>query len=324
MDDLETTQTDTPEVNSSESVESAPEVQSSSGEPQSIRQAAEKLFDDMQSGKAQTQTPQTDKTVSQILDLDSLGKFKYKGKEMTLKDLEKGFMLESDYRAKTMELGSQRKYLQALQHDLPKLRQDPSLIDEFKKIYPKEFHSLVDLLDNSSHNNVGAAQTNQSSGAQANQTASGAQANQIRGVDGNSQYKDPRVDEVYNWVQEQRVQTATVQVNAIFDKFSAKYPEADERVIVAEAMRLNRLHKEDPDSHAKPDEKVIEELFKSSQEDRVKFAKTWQSKQFESQKKANERGKGPGIGGAIPGGAPKEYKTIKEAAEAFIRDQSLG
>jgi hypothetical protein len=67
---------------------------------------------------SQTQGDEQKSLQQAILDLSKAEKFIFNGKEMTPKDLEKGFMLEADYRRKTQELAETRKYAENIHADL--------------------------------------------------------------------------------------------------------------------------------------------------------------------------------------------------------------
>lgn len=247
-------------------------------------------------------------SLQQILELDKLEKFKWEGKEYTPAQLKKMAMQEADYTKKTQQIAAERKSFQEtekyntnLYHDLQKIKANPSLVDEFKKIYPEKYHQYVDLIAANATMNKETNPASQTQSAQA-------------------EFKDPRVDEVFDWVSEQKLQTAVVQVNATFDKLTAQYPDASEREVIGQAQHLLALHKQNPQEYKKPDEKTIEELFKASQEDRLGFAKGYQSRLIKSQQAANAKGTGPGAGGGTPGGAPKVARTLKEASALALQD----
>ena len=69
-----------------------------------------------------------------IPDLEKLAKFRYKGKTLTLDDLQKMGMMQNDYQKKTQELAKERKYWDNLDSDLGNVRDNPKLANEFKKL----------------------------------------------------------------------------------------------------------------------------------------------------------------------------------------------
>jgi hypothetical protein len=256
--------------------------------------------------------------LNDVLDLDKIPKFKWKGKEYTAKDLEKGFMLEADYTKKTQKIAQTRKefeesqkYNKNLRWDLQLVKEDPTLADNFKKLYPEEYHGYLDFIlaqDTLKKENEAADPASQNG-----KTVTKAQP---------EAFKDPRVDEIYEHVQKQKLETTAVHVNATFDKMSAKFPDASEMEVIGKVQNLLALHKQNPTEYKKPDEKVIEDLFKQSQEDRLSFAKAYNTRLAKQQKEANAKGAGPGAGGGLPGSAPRVAKTLKEATAFALEDMN--
>lgn len=250
--------------------------------------------------------------LQQLVDLDKVEKFRWNGREYTRDALKKEIMLHKDYTQKTQKLSEEKKFIEErkkydenLYHDLEKVKANPALVEEFKKIYPEFYHKLVDFL----------------------QTGETIKKDNPAAIDETKveqkDLQDPRVDEVYNWVTEQKLKTAEVEVNALFDKMSTKYPEASEREVIGQVQHLLALHRQSPRDYKKPDDKTIEDLFKTSQEDFVKRADARHSKRFNDQKAANAKGSGPGAGGGVPGAAPKVARNIKEATALALQDPGL-
>ena len=92
---------------------------------------------------------------SEITELEKLERFKFKGEEWTPKKAEQAFMRQQDYTKKAQELAEQRKeyeselkhreYRSNLKADINHVLKNPSLADEFKKIYPEEYHYALEL-----------------------------------------------------------------------------------------------------------------------------------------------------------------------------------
>lgn len=248
--------------------------------------------------------------LQQILDLDKVEKFRWNGREYTRDALKKEIMFHKDYTQKTQKIAEERKAFEErkkfddnLYADIEKVKANPALAEEFKKTYPEFYHKLVDYLVPQGTIEKEAIATTDKKGQQ--------------------EFKDPRVDEVYQYVNEQKQRTAEVEVNALFDKLSTKYPDASEREVIGQVQHLLALHKQSPQEFKKPDDKTIEDLFSKSQEERINFAKSYGSKNFKAQKQANVKGAGPGAGGGVPGTAPKVARTIKEATALAMQDPAF-
>ena len=48
-----------------------------------------------------------------------------------------------DYTRKTQEIAQERRYFANLDADLEKVRNNPSLAEEFKRIYPEQYHNFL-------------------------------------------------------------------------------------------------------------------------------------------------------------------------------------
>lgn len=241
------------------------------------------------------------KDISDVIELDKLERFKYKGRELTPKEIEaweKGHMMQSDYTKKTQALSEERKYYDNLATDLAAVRNNPSLKSEFLKIYPEKFHSYLDFL-----------------GVGNNQQQAAQQSEGRQSLDPEIANRLSKVDQLESYIKEQEVKAIDAKLDVIFQNMSKKYPMADEERVLAMAQGLhNQGVKLDDDMWEKIWSNVhgkTEEMFKSYQKNLVK-------QQQEASLKARDAS---GSGGGIPGAPPKRM-TIKEATEAAIRDFS--
>lgn len=232
----------------------------------------------------------------QVVDLDSLEKFKYAGRELTPKELQSMIMMQSDYTRKTQALAEERKYYDNLGADLAAVKANPSLADRFKSVYPEKFHSYLDYVVSQSTQGQGAQQQTQQT----------------------PQYQiDPefkrRFDAIESELNERKIAAINAELDAKFKTLSEKYPYADEEAAIARAQALI-------DRGEKLTDKVWEGIFKSVHERYDQLIKKQQSAQFNKQKQANLKGKDAAAGGGIPGQAPKQPRTIKEASK-FALDE---
>lgn len=253
----------------------------------------------------------------QISDLDKLDKIRYNGKVYTGAEFAKLFKQRTDngmtlekYKEKEKAMTEERKYISALKYDLPKLKANPALIDEFKRVYPAEYHDYLDLIEA------------KSAAAQSAEQPAAAQSVEQKQVEQQSWKQDPEFKEILKSFQEQKVEAARTQVNTVFDKMAAKYPYADDSWVANRvAAEREQMRAANPGLKVDGlDEKLVEKYFKESSLGFETRAKEYNAKLFNAQKTASEKAKGPGSGGGVPGGAPKVAKSIAEATEFARQD----
>lgn len=279
----------------------APETESQEQAPEKDELAFEK-------GVKLSEKLQKNPDLEDIVDLGKLPKFKWNGKTLTAKELQAMAMMQSDYTKKTQEISQSKKYYENLYYDLENVKKDPKLASEFKRVYPKSFHSYLD------HALSSVPQPAEDTNAAQQQKA--VEEKKVEPV-------DPRLDEMYNFYKEQRLASSQEKVDALFDRLTSKYPDADEAKIISRVQTLIDLSKREPDKYQRPDDAAIEKLFKQEHEGFQSKVKEQVSRMLDEQRKANARGRGPLAGGATPGQAPKMPKTIKEATELALADPNF-
>jgi len=239
---------------------------------------------------ASTEQPDSNiQTQQDIVELDKLEKFKFSGQDWTPKDLTGAILRQSDYTRKTQEIAQERKYYDNLSADLDAVKQNPQLMERFKQVYPEKYHNYLRYVT-------------------AEEKA--AQQVQPQGVD---QQFMKRFETVENALKEQRLTAINAELDAMFDKLGKKYTYADEASVIAKAQALL-------DRGQRLDEKTWDAVWKS-EHDRVQAhaQKMWSDK-IANQKQANAKARDVASGGGIPGQAPKNPRTIKEATNLAMRD----
>lgn len=245
-----------------------------------------------------------------LTELDKLDKFKWKGKVYTGKELEAMAMMESDYTKKTQSLASQEKFYKNLPYDLLAIKDRPELAEAFRNIYPREFHSYLKTVIN--------GQQVQSID-NPNQVSRETNGNGNQGPSSSSIVNDSRLDELYEDYKSTKFREAETKTNALFDQLIKQYPDADEGKILARVQA--QLERAKLDSNVnKPTEKDIEKMFKDEHSSFEKKLKERASKLLEEQRRANTRGATPLAGGGIPGKAPVQPRTIREATRLMQSD----
>lgn len=232
----------------------------------------------------------------QIVDLDSVDKFKFAGKEWTPKDFQGAYMMQSDYTKKTQALAEERKYFDNLTADLESVKSNPSLIEKFKSVYPEKFHKFLGYVQ-------GASQP------QAQKQTENAQS-QI-----DPAFKE-RFERLESEIHERKVQAIEAELDAKFKGLSEKYPMADEEAVLARAQALI-------DRGEKLNDKIWDGLWKSVNERNQKLAEQFYAKKIKEQKTTNQKGKDIASGGGTPGQAPKVARSIKEATQMLMDSETL-
>lgn len=258
----------------------------------------ETLSEKIASEQPQGTEPSGGETPKEPLNLDSVERFRWNGKEWTPKDLQKlqqENMTYQDYTRKTQQIAEERRFISNLDADIENCKNNPALIAEFKKIYPPQYHRFLRFIESKQ----------EVQNPQATSTPPGI---------------DPQLIERFNKMEQSllaREQEAHQQAVSAFESeldqkaatYSKKYPMADEEAVLARAQVV--LDREQPLT-----DKVWDDIWKSVHDKNEKIFKEHYSKQFKQQQSQNTKGKDMASGGAIPAQAPKSYRTIKEASEA--------
>lgn len=245
----------------------------------------------------------------QTIDLDSVSKFKFAGREWTPKDFQGAYMLQADYTRKTTELAQERKYYDNLRADLEAVKSNPSLVAKFKSIYPDKFHGYLGYV----------AQTNPSQAQQLKQP--GAQSNQL------DQEVMTRLERMESDHRDRKIQAINAELDAKFQVLSGKYPMADEELVMSRAM--NFLERKRQSSTLSEQDNVTitdkewDDLWKTANDFSQKRAEKHYAGLVNKQTNANSKGKDAGSGGGIPGQAPNTPRTIKDATRAMRESEAF-
>lgn len=268
--------------------------------------AQEVAAQDSNQESLQTQTDQTETSSGEtaaaqsIVDLDSVEKFKFAGREWTPKDFQGAYMMQSDYTKKTQALAEERKYYDNLQADLAAVKTNPSLAAKFKAIYPEKFHAFLGYVT----------------------PAQAAQIQQAESAEKAKSQADPelleRLERIEGDFRERKIQAINAELDAKFKTFSGKYPMADEDSVVARAQALLEAKRQtaplNEQSQVTITDKEWDDLWKSSHDRVQSLAAKHYSETVNKQKNANKSAKDVASGGGIGGQAPKQPRSIREAS----------
>lgn len=229
-----------------------------------------------------------------MMDLESVQKFRFGGKEWTPKEFQGAYMMQADYTRKTQQLAEERKYFDNLNADLAAVKANPSLESKFREVYPAKYHAYLDYV----------AQKQ----AQAGQNSQSPYGN----IDPAFQRRFESLEADMNT---RKVEAINAELDARFKTLSEKYPLADEEAAIARAQAL----------HSKGiqlNDKVWDQIWKAVSDKNEAVFKKYGAAQVNKQKQANQQGKDAAPGGGIPGQAPKRPKTIKEASQFALEEMN--
>lgn len=235
-----------------------------------------------------------------VVDIDKLEKFMYEGKEWTKDDLRKSILMHQDYTKKTQEVASERKAIESerrfaenVPYDLEKLARDPTLISEFKRVYPEKYHATAEKI----LERLGVPKT---------------QIDQTRANDYSAEVA--RLERVEQWMNTVETEKMQQHLDHTFDKLKTQFPEADELVVIAKAQAKRNQGEDIKDSD-------FEKWFKADHESRSKKLEDYYLGKIKDQKAANRKGRDVPAGGEAPG-APQKKMNFKEATAQAIKDLS--
>lgn len=264
-------------------------------------------LDNSTGSTTQESNPQLDPNTGQLIEIDSPDRYRYKGRPLS--EYENGYMRQQDYSQKTAQIAQERKYYDNLSVDLDRVRQNPSLAEQFRGIYPEKFHAYLRYVQSEN-----SGQNSQQRPQQQNQYAR----------------LDPAMEQRINFLEkgfrDKEVAAISAELDNKFKTLSEKYPFADEEAVVARAQALLAKMKDHDPSNPSPriSDNQWDALWKSQHERAHGLSDAQYKKQVQSQIQANRKGSETGQGGGIAGHAPRQYKTIKEATNQALADIELG
>jgi len=248
------------------------------------------------------------KAMQEILDLDGVAKLKYQGEELTPEQLSKRMMMEKDYRKKTAEVAREREYSANLKADLAKVKRDPALADEFRRLYPEKFHDYLDLV------------LEQAAAQEAKDNTQSQQADLSPAVAKQIQDLQKRLDHYERGIGEKehaaKVQTIQAELDTLFKGYEKKYDFAIEESVLTKAEALiAKGYQMTP--------AAWERLWKASHEQNMSKAQKWSESRTKAQLQANQEGGDIGRGGGTPS-AGRRKMSLSDATEHMISQLSKG
>lgn len=242
----------------------------------------------------QTVNAQKEERQQQIADLESFERVKFKGKEWSKSDLDRAFMMQSDYTKKTQALAEERKYYDNLNYDLEAVAKNPALAQQFKAIYPEKFHALL-----------GYVSQNQAPPAQNTQAIDPQLIDRL----GKTEHL---VQSMYNEAREAKIKVHEAEIDTTLSSLEKKYPFADKEAVLSRAISLNEQGQQ-----LTPE--LWDRIAKSVNDNVQKLADAHYKNKVNEQKQASAKAKDVAGGGGTPSQTPKK-ETFKEATARAIAE----
>lgn len=241
----------------------------------------------------------------QITELDKLEKFKYEGREWTPAELKKAILRQQDYTQKMQGFSkerqtfeSERKFAENLYADLKHVQNNPALASEFVKVYPQKYHAyLREVLSSTS----GTASQQQPQ----NQNAMNPELIELMST----------VNELKGKFTEQEVAKNESFINTTIESLSQKYPDAIQKLVIAEVY--DYLQK-NPKAQA-TDAKLWEDTFKSVDAEMKGHWKQRYGEMVKKQTQANAKARDVESGGGTIGQAPQKFKSIRDVTNHAVK-----
>lgn len=244
---------------------------------------------------------QKESSAQAVLDLSKAEKFLIEGKEYTWDQLNKERLLMSDYTRKTQEIANERRSLEEqrslnehFKADLPKVLQNPQLMADVMRHYPREFVDMFQtLLD------MGPKQQQQvmEQGMQLDSRTI-------------QKFVDPMIKPLQEKLDRYETEALTKQLDAVYTQMKTKYPSADEEFVTARLRAMD-------DQKIQITDSKIEEVFKFFHDKDTQGKDAYHKEQLKKQSEATAKAKDAPSGGATPGLAPKRLK-LDEVQGAFL------
>lgn len=240
------------------------------------------------------------------LDLDKHDTFRFKGRDWTRDEFEKGYLRHQDYTQKTQALSERTKYVDNFAADLGTVAANPSRMADFERMYPREFvqHAKTILA--------------RLKGQPPQTTANPNESKSLKD-DPDFQSMNERLSAWEKSQQVAEVQKIQSWLDNQYESLGKKYPFAHQEIVNARAEIFARQNGGD-----KVTGKVLEDFFRSNNDEMKKRSDELYKNKITKQLNAGREARDVGTGGDIAGGAPRTAKTLKQAKEQMLADLSAG
>ncbi len=281
------------------------EAAPSSAAPESVSTNSEQS--DIQAKPTESQTP-----AEQLADLDKLQRVRLGGKELTVKELKDSLLRHSDYSKKTKEVAEARKYAENFVYDFKSVLANPSLIAQFKQIYPKQY---VEQVEAYLSEQSGAANADQEQVTDTQQLPP-----EVKAILEKFKQYEPKFEKLDAWetnVKEQETRAIVEQLDTLHERYGSKYPLADPDLV---DFRVQMAKEKGVEITKDNLNKVYESVYKSLHEKQKSLSDKQIKTKNDEQVKAGQTARDVGGGAGIIANPPKKYSKISEiTADALSR-----
>ena len=223
-----------------------------------------------------------------ITNLDSLSEFEFQGEKFTperLQEIYKGYQTLSEQQKSAK---SEDRYWSNLEADIDNVLQNPNLVEQFKRVYPQKFHTILNKLMS------GKGEESQSPSLPKDVLA-----------------RLSKIDQVEAQLHQHAVDAANAKIDAILPKLFTTYPLAVEDQVLARAEAFINKGRKLTDA-------MWERLAKESHEAVKKRSDAFYKKELDAQTNKGLQAQDIGTGGAAPGKAPPKIKTFDQARDGML------
>jgi hypothetical protein len=250
-------------------------------------------------------TPSTQTTAQQLADLDKLERVRFGGKELSVKELKASLMRQDDYTRKTKELAETRKFSDNFAYDFAKVVKSPSLMAEFKKIYPAQYVEMVESYLKEQGIGQVAEQVDVGGDENLPEHIQKLLENRLKPYE----EKFQKLDAWEQNVKEQETKAISEQLDTLHDRYGKKYPFADPDLV---DFRVQIAKEKGVEVTRENLGQVYEAIYKSLHEHQSKRLNAEQKAKVTEQVKAGQAAKDVSGGAGLPAAAPKKYAKFSE------------
>jgi len=252
--------------------------------------------------------PESTPDASQPVDIDSLDRYRYQGR--SLKDWEGSYMRQQDYTQKTQALATERRFMENLAVDLDRVKQNPSLAEQFRQVYPQKYHAYLRYVE---------SQQPQSGYGQGQAQAQNSQYARLEPA------MEQRIQMLESNFREREVAAIQSELDSKFKGLGQKYPYAEEESVVARGQALlTKLKEMDPTRAHVITDKQWDYLWKSVHDRNYSQIDAQYKKQVQGQIAQSKKSADVSRGGGTLGHQPRQFRTLKEATNQALSDIDSG
>lgn len=245
-----------------------------------------------------TATQDTTASAPSVTDLDGLSEFVFQGEKYT-PDLLLERLNEHKKLSETARSRAEREeFDKHFEADRVKLLKDPSLADQFRQKYPKDYHWILEFLPQGQRQET----------AQPNAAQSALPKEYLEKLEAMERELQGFKHESF----QTKTQAELAKIDKITQPLFQKFELADEEAVWAKADALLSRG-------VKLTEKTWERLIRENHEKIEKRADQRHGAKLKEQLEKGRRASDVGPGGSAPGQAPQTPRTFAEAQEAMLK-----